>query len=69
MKLADFEETGWRTSNGLLLNIVCAKCGVWVTEEKSRFVEFDGLPHTCAGKPYGQRAIGETGELVLEIQE
>lgn len=68
MKLGDFEETGWRTSNGLLLNIVCL-CGVWVAEEKKRFIEFDGMPHSCAGEPYGKQPIGQTGELVLEIQE
>lgn len=49
---------------GILLNMCCVKCGVWVAMEKTRFVEFDGMPHTCIGKPYGKKA-----EFVLEIQE
>jgi hypothetical protein len=64
MKLGDFEETGWRTSNGLLLNIVCL-CGVWVAQEKKRFVEFDGMPHSCKGQPYGK--VEQQPELALEI--
>lgn len=53
----------------ILLNICCVKCGVWVAEEKKRFIEFDGMPHTCIGEPYGKQPVAKTGELVLEIQE
>lgn len=60
---------GYLSNCKILLNVCCVKCGVWVAEEKKRFIEFDGMPHTCIGEPYGKQAIGETGELVLEIQE
>lgn len=60
-------DIGYMSSCRLLLNIQCMTCGVWVAEEKKRFIEFDGMPHTCAGEPYGKRAVTENQELVLEM--
>lgn len=61
-------DIGYRTRCNLLLNIQCATCGVWVAQEKTRFVEFDGMPHRCAGVPYGKRIIGKARDIALEIQ-
>lgn len=41
-------EIGWQSSYGLLLNLQCTKCRVWVAaDEKGKFHEFDGMPHHC----------------------
>lgn len=59
-------DIGYVTRCRLLLNLQCVKCGVWVAEEKRRFVEFDGMPHTCAGQPFGKRPNSENQKLTLE---
>lgn len=61
-------DIGYETRCRILLNVQCAKCGVWVAAEGKRLVEFDGMPHSCAGVPYGKRHLsGESAELVLEL--
>lgn len=41
-------DTGWLSSCGVLLNLQCVKCRVWVgLDEKGRQTEFDGMPHHC----------------------
>lgn len=62
-------DVGYMTRCHLLLNIQCVRCGVWVAMEGNHFIEFDGMFHSCAGEPYGKQAVGQNGELALEIQE
>lgn len=61
-------DIGYRTRCGLLLNIQCVTCGVWVAQERSRFVEFDGLRHSCAGRPFGMKTqVAKDQNLSLRI--
>ena len=59
-------DIGFLTRAKLLLNMCCAKCGVWVASEKARLVEFNGMPHECRGRPYGKAPDAEEVELDLQ---
>lgn len=69
MNTPGMTDIGYITRCHLLLNIQCVECGVWVAKEKKRFIDFDGMPHTCLGQPYGKRIVAETQELALEMPE
>jgi hypothetical protein len=60
-------DIGYETRCNILLNVQCAKCGVWVAPDGKHLIEFDGRPHTCTGKPYGKRPGGEKAELAPEL--
>lgn len=60
-------DIGYQTRVGLLLNIQCVACGVWVAQEKKRFIEFDGMPHSCIGEPFGRITLTNAPPFELEM--
>lgn len=58
---------GWRSRTGVLLNMQCVTCQVWVGEEKRRLIEFDGLPHQCP-KSYRKLSVELGGDDSTQME-